>query len=151
GRALGDAGKYAESITHLQRAVDLDPRFAKAYHTLAVELANLGKKSESIQAYELALKAMDTLSEEGRLHLLAGYYRAMGDYERASATFAELLRLEPRESGIETSLANSYFLAGDRRKALEIGRMAASEHPHNVIPRSNLAWFEIAAGDIEAA
>ena len=151
GSALGDSGKYVESIAHLQRAVDLDPRFAKAYHTLAVELANVGKKNESIKAYELGMKAIDTLSEQGGLQLLAGYYRATGDYERASATFAELLRLKPGESSMQTSLANSYYLAGDVKRALEVGRMAASEHPHNVIPRSNVAWFEIASGDLEGA
>jgi tetratricopeptide (TPR) repeat protein/tRNA A-37 threonylcarbamoyl transferase component Bud32 len=151
GSALGDAGKYAESITHLQRAVELDPHFAKAFHTLAVMLANLGRKGESIRAYERGLESLDTLSDVGRLQLLAGYYRATADYEKASDTYTELLRLRPGESSIETSLANSCYLAGDPRRALEIGRAAASEHPHNVIPRANVAWFELATGDLEGA
>jgi serine/threonine protein kinase/tetratricopeptide (TPR) repeat protein len=151
GGALVDSGKYAEALPHLQRAVELDPHFAKAYHTLAVQLGNLGRKGESIRAYELGIASMDALSDQGRLQLLAGYYRATGEYDKASGTLAELLRLRPGESNIETSLANAYHAAGDLRRALEIGRLAASEHPHNVIPRSNLAWFEVTTGDLAGA
>jgi len=151
GRGLADAGKYADAIVHLQRSVAIDPQFAKAHQTLGIFLANAGRSAEASAEMKQAFAHVERFGERERLRFLGDYYSGNGDYDRAIPQYEELLRKRPGEVGTQTALSGSLSMKRDRVRALAIGRAAAARHPESVIARTNLALFELQAGEVEAA
>jgi len=151
GRGLADSGKYNDAIAHLQRAVELDPEFAKAHQTLGIFLANAGRPSEANAEMKQAFQHVDRFCERERLRFLGDYYSGLGDYDQAIPAYEELFRRRPDDVGAQTALSNGLSMKRDRTRALEIGRLAAERHPESVIARTNLALLQLQAGDVDGA
>ncbi len=151
GSGAGDGGKYADAITHYQQAVALDPTFTKAHQALGGYLRNVGRRAEAEAELKLAVGGMDVLSEKERLYVLADYYAIESDWERAISTYEEFLRTRPAKLGVLTNLADAYVRNRDTKKALELGRRVAAEHPANVIVRANLAYYELLSNQVDDA
>ncbi len=151
GRGATDTGNYASAISHLRRALAIDPQFSFAHASLAIVLQNQGRLAEAVQEYRLALEHSDQLGPRERLRCEGDYHHATGDIEGALRAYEELQRLHPGALAAETMVALACAQARQMKRALEIGQRAARQHPKSVIAQSNLAYFEILAGDPEAA
>jgi tetratricopeptide (TPR) repeat protein/predicted Ser/Thr protein kinase len=149
GTQHADSGNYEASIEHLQRAVAKDPGFALAHSTLSVSYSNAGRPTESKQERQLALKAVDQMSERDRLKLLADYYNfTTEDHERAIPMYEQLLAKWPADH-TWSSLALGYLMLGNTKKALAAAQKDAQYHPREALPRVNLPEYELLAGDFE--
>jgi TolB-like protein/DNA-binding winged helix-turn-helix (wHTH) protein len=124
-RWAGDMGTaLLKGVSHLERAVQKDPRFALAHATLAfcyVPLANFGvlPPSEALPRLELhARKALELDPElpEGHLALASSFFLQF-DWERAEVEYRKAIESNPGDAHVR--LWYSYFL-------LTVGRLEES-------------------------
>jgi tetratricopeptide (TPR) repeat protein len=92
-----DAGRYADAVEALRRAVDVTPNHTEARYALATALMRLGKTQEAAQEFDRVEEAqrrafaerrrnisLDVLKEEAALRAAEGRYdRAIELYEKA--------------------------------------------------------------------
>ena len=151
GGALVNTGKYEDAIRHLKHAVEIDPTFAKGHWVLANVLLNAGNRVEGRREYELAVQNAGGLREVDRAKLQAGYFEAIGAYDRAIAPLEEAQRQDPRDSHTRTELTAVLVETNQTRRAVEVARATATDFPTLVIAWSNLAGAELRASDTEHA
>ena len=121
------------ALPFFTRAVELDPHFAEAYSTLAVNYHNL---NEGGLAEEYARKAYDLrekVSERERFSIEAFYYKYVtGELEKAAQTFELWQQTYPRNFTPYTDLGVISFILGNYEKALIEYREALRLEPNNV-------------------
>jgi hypothetical protein len=93
GNALLDRGRYDEAAYHLERAVQLSPRFGAAYNNLGTALDVLGRLDKAVGYYQSACfyNPGDALARYNFGTALA----RLGRYSEAITQLEEALRLEP--------------------------------------------------------
>jgi serine/threonine protein kinase/predicted Zn-dependent protease len=151
GGALVNTGKYEEAIRHLKRAVEIDPTFAKGHWVLANVLINTGNRVEGRREYELAVQNASGLTELNRAKVQAGYFEAIGAYDRAIAPLEEALRRDPHDAHIQTELSQVLVETNQIRRAVEVAQSTTTEFPTLVIAWTNLAGAELRASDADHA
>jgi eukaryotic-like serine/threonine-protein kinase len=109
-KTLDTKGRTA-AITFLQRAVELDPKFAMAYARLGfLSVENVRK------AYELR----ERVTERERLYIEAHYYRDVtGEQDKAASVWEVMQQTYPRAVEPYSNLAGFYGRLGNCEKALE--------------------------------
>lgn len=122
--ALGHAelsqGRPLLAIPFLQRATELDSRFAMAHYYLAVALTVSGQIARGNESMRRAFALIDRVSEYERLIISARYYwRVSGELNRAVDTFELIKRSYPRWSGAPNQLGGLYATTGEFEKSLE--------------------------------
>lgn len=56
GIAIAKAGLWRDAVSHWEKAVKLDPKYAAAWNNLGIGYEQLGRFKEAREAYEEALK-----------------------------------------------------------------------------------------------
>jgi non-specific serine/threonine protein kinase len=109
----------AEAEKAARESIGLQPSLIGAYYHLGRALLLQRRFSEAISAFEQA-RELDSASNIGVLGL-GQVYLAQGDYDRAIATFAKLLKSRPTPL-MQMQLGIAYAARGERERALaEIG------------------------------
>ena len=142
--SLGDKTRWAKgataSLPFYQRAIELDPKFASAYLSMAVVYAN---RSELARAADYARKAYDLrekVSEYERLSIEAYYYwTATGELDKAVQVFQLWQQEYPRDYVTYTNLAYISSSLGNWTKALEQDLEAMRLNPTHANRYANLA------------
>jgi serine/threonine-protein kinase len=147
--ALGDAGDRLGATSHLERAVELDPSFARGHHSLAVCYDNVGRSADGDREFAAALRGVDQLGDFDRLKLLGDLYSKTYELDRAASSYQELLRIWPQDKGAAGNLVGAYTLKGDLTGALDLERTIVAKHPKSVNDRTNLVQLYILTGDPE--
>ena len=109
-RGPGTAARRTGSRRHsreYQRAVDLDPGFARAYSGMAGVYVNYFRQPEKAAAsYKAAMKHLDRMTEREKYRTLGTYYLdIVRNYEKAIENFETLVqalsrrRQRPRQPG----------------------------------------------------
>ncbi len=150
GTASHAAGRDLESVTHLERAVTLDPDFTRAHADLGIDLWNQGRWTEAADHLTQAIKGAERMGDYDRLRLLGDYYSLSGEYDRAIAAFRQLLSRWPKDRPAETNLCHAYVNAGSTEAALAACRTAAADHPRAGAARVNEVCALLLAEDYEA-
>ena len=118
GQAENEKGPSA-AIEHYQRAVALDPLFARAYSSLSGKYFDAG---ESALAAKTAAKAYELRSHGTDLEQLqiSSSYHAFttGDLEKAAADYERWAEMRPRSPAPHSSLAFVYSQLGQNDRAL---------------------------------
>ena len=115
GKALYKAGQLNRAMTWLQLLSDSG--FAKANLLRGQILADLGRNSEAIEAFELALNSQPGL-DEARLHLGAVLIK-LGQHLKAIAELGRVLELDPVNGRGLTLRAAALVEAGNPDQALK--------------------------------
>jgi serine/threonine protein kinase/TolB-like protein/Flp pilus assembly protein TadD len=115
-------GNVERAVSLLERAIALDPRFARAHAALA-------------RASKLAYEAS----------------RVVSWADRARDEAQEALRLDPNDAGVRIELARIYSMRGRTAQALDEARMARTMLPNSDETARVLATILVAAGQPEAA
>jgi adenylate cyclase len=102
GHILDHAGRPAEGIPFIEKAMRLDPHYPSLY------LFWLGHAFHSLERYEEAIVAYQrTISRSPDFfyvrHFLAAVYAQLGRMEEARAEVAEALRMDPGFSGLRVA------------------------------------------------
>ncbi|HZP64370.1 MAG TPA: serine/threonine-protein kinase [Terriglobales bacterium] len=133
------------SLPYFQRAVQLDPNFAYAYHALANEYYNLGEFARSDEYFSKAFELRDHASERERLEITADYYQTVtGEQEKSAATYQEYIESYPQNAVAFANLGIAYAYLGRYDKAFEVTRRGQQLGPDRVKIYINLAAWALA-------
>ena len=127
------------SLPFLQRAVEIDPTFARAYASLAIVYSNLNEGQRSEEYARKAYELRDKVSQRERFAIEAVYYSGvMGDLDRAALTYALWQQNYQREAVPAANLAVIHARLGKHEQALELGREAMRIQPNHADIYNNL-------------
>ncbi|MDH4048501.1 MAG: tetratricopeptide repeat protein [Gammaproteobacteria bacterium] len=149
---LQDLGQDSEAVTHYAKAVELDPRFGRAYSGWALSAFNLGRTDEANELWDKALMYMDTMTERERMRTLGLYYSVVTrNYPKAVESYQALVEKYPADDSAHNNLAVLHFFMLDFQAALAEGRRVLDVYPKVAIYRGNYALYAMYAGDMETA
>jgi tetratricopeptide (TPR) repeat protein len=140
-----------EAVKWFLRAVDYDPNLGRAYAGLASVYFNLQRYDDAEKYYKMAQARLDMMSEREKHRTQGGYYLMTRNYPKAIEEFTSLVEKYPSDTSGFTNLAFAYSISGNMAKAAEMGRKAVELNPNESVPRYNLSWYLIAAGDFNSA
>src|SRR6202789_653264 len=114
----------AAALPYFQRAVELDPNFARAYMGMANHYTDLGKPGRANEYFTKAFQLRGHTSELESLRIAGVYYMGVtGELDKAAQTYQEEIEDYPRDP-IIGSLGNLYAELGQYGKAAEATRQA---------------------------
>jgi tetratricopeptide (TPR) repeat protein len=165
--ALGALGRLDESLAQLDKALEIDPINAEAYHNRGVLYEKRGDRKAAAREYATALRYSPQYEPArqalGRLEGTQAVSRkpataaeqlaaAMaergreaalrGDYETAVRELDEAARIAPRFAQVHQYRSNIAFLMGDYEGAAAALRRALEIEPDNALFRTNLERVE---------
>ena len=136
-KAFSSAVKYhtgtgdVEAITFLNRAIELDPKFALAYAWLSLTYTDIGEAAVAADYTKKAYELRDRTTEWERFFILSRYYKAVtGNMEKAEQTCQLWIQAYPRSAMPHTHLSGAiYPMTGQWEKGVEEGREAIRLSP----------------------
>lgn len=132
-------GRFLESISFYNSAIELDPNFAYAYAALAVQYANTSQPGLSAEYAEKAFALRDRASELEKLRISFFYYAFVtGEMDKQIEGLELYKRTYPRDSRAYSNLADCYLRIGQFEKAAEAAREALRLNPNAAVPYLNL-------------
>jgi len=111
-------GDNREAIHYYEKALAIDPGFARAYSGIGSSLSNLGYKTEARKYSLKAFELKDRLSDRENYFIQGNFY---GDsektYDRAIEAYHRLLELYPDDMGANNNLGYLYVKLEEWDKA----------------------------------
>lgn len=155
GQIASARQEYEVACTHFQRALDLDPKFAKAYIGLADTYLAQEKYPEAIQSYQQASKLLKTPSPELSRKLGKALTKAtVTDQDITSQLIAQnLIAVAQAPENVQShlSLGELYLKQKDYASAIAHYRNAVQLAPTNVEGYIKLGAAFLAQGDFSEA
>ena len=104
-RSSSGPDRFEEALAEYQRAIDLDPGFARAYSGMAGVYTNYFRQPEKAAAsYEAAMKHLDRMSEREKYRTLGTYYLdIVRNYEKAIENFETARQVSIRPTTAATA------------------------------------------------
>ena len=142
GRKVAFSTSMAASVLHVQRAIQIDPKFATAYAFLGRTYGDLGESVLAAENNTKAYQLRDRASDAEKFFIEATYYsQVTGNLEKAQQTFELWAQTYPREGVAPGILSGSiYPTFGQFEKTVEEARKAIAIDPENAPPYGNLAY-----------
>jgi eukaryotic-like serine/threonine-protein kinase len=152
GRKTAQQKGAVDALPYDQRAIQLDPDFAKGYRALGNDynsLGELGRASEySAKAYQLR----EHSSEREKLVITADYYsNVTGELDKSAQAIQQLVESYPRDFGSYNSLGNALAGQGLYERAADAYRQSILLDADNVSSYENLANTSMALQRLERA
>jgi serine/threonine protein kinase/tetratricopeptide (TPR) repeat protein len=149
---LQNAGRNEEALAHYRRAIELDPKFGRAYSGAANATYRLGRREEADALWKQALALMDRMTDREKYRTLGAYNLGIaGNYEQAKDNYSALVNAYPFDSAGHANLAFAYFYLHDFTKTAQEGQRAIDLDPTNFIAKSNQTLYAMYAGDFSGA
>ena len=102
------AGKPAEAIQNLSKAVELDPNFARAYAGMSGTANDLGRQADAEKYIKSAMEHMDRMTERERYHTRGYYYLVVGNYPKCVEEYSTLVAQYPADMVGQSDLSWCY-------------------------------------------
>jgi tetratricopeptide (TPR) repeat protein len=119
GRRLHSAGKPAESIPPMLKAVEKDPEFAMAYRSLGASHGAIGRREEAAHYFQKALEFSGKASPKERLWIQSDYYSlSEKTKDKALEILQKWLDLYPDDTQAMMSIGYWHLLAQDYNQAI---------------------------------
>jgi tetratricopeptide (TPR) repeat protein len=145
-------GKYDEARLHYLEAIRLDPDLGRAYAGLAVMEGNRSRHAEATRWFQQAQGHLDRMTERERQRTRGAYYLTVAkDADKAIEALEALVKQFPADSAGLANLGLAHVFRGEFGRAADYTRKALALYPQSVPQRNNLGFFEMYAGDFEAA
>ena len=107
-----------DALPYLQRAVKLDPNFARAYASLGASYLTLEQPTLAIPNYKKAFELRSHVSERERLYIEGMYYlNVTGELEKAVRVFREHVQSFPNDADAHGWLGFAYYALGQWDKS----------------------------------
>ena len=137
GMLCAGRGDHPRALTYFEQALRLDPGNFTAWSNSAAALQQLGRRSESLEAYRHAAAAA---SQDPELLLSVGSaLREAGEVEEALLCHERAVALAPHSATAESSLGNLLGIQGDLAAAETHQRRALQLKPDYAGAYYNLA------------
>jgi tetratricopeptide (TPR) repeat protein len=148
----GSINPRLDAIPHLQRAIELDPNFARAMALLATMYSTTGQTSLAPDFARRAFELRDRVSERERFFIAYRYYRdATQDWSAALELSKSWTATYPREAFAFNSLGQALLRFGEYEASIAPLRESIRLDPRFEAPYSNLVGSLIALGRYDAA
>lgn len=128
-------GYYLEKTRNMYRAIDLysqaidnTPRFLPLYILLGDVYRSIGKVSDAINEYRMALW-LDPYNVTA-YKSLCGIYEEQGDYDNAIEMYQKLIEIHPNDAVYYSNLANLLYLKGKFDAAISCYQTAVTLNPN---------------------
>jgi len=152
GRRTGFAKGDLAALPYYQRAVELDPKFALAYRSIAVAYINLGQATRGRENGTRAFELRERVSEREKYAIDSSYYSwVTGEVEKSNEVYELAKQSYPRDFLFLLNLGDNYMRLGQWQKALQNNQEAMRLEPNSAISHSNMAWMQFALNRIEDA
>jgi tetratricopeptide (TPR) repeat protein len=117
GVAFNDAGNHKQAIEAYSRAIELDPKYARAFIFRGIAYAFLGNYRQAIKDYDRAIELdpKDAYSWGAR----GTAYSALGDNRQGIKDFDKAIELQPKFALPFYSRGFAYKALGDNRQAIK--------------------------------
>lgn len=137
GIAYGNIGDYDKAIADHNKAIELDPTFAKAYNNRGLDYVNKKDNDRAIVDYSRAIELDPN-------YVLAYFnrgatYRIKGEYDRAIADYSKVIVLDPTFAQGYLARGNAYTLKKVRANAIADYKKAIEIDPRMIGASYNLA------------
>jgi tetratricopeptide (TPR) repeat protein len=109
---------YAKAIPLYEKAVAIDPGFARAYNNLAMCYLHLDYKSEAERTLHKAFELSEGLPGIEKFMIQANYHNWQEQYDEAIEAYLKMLEIDPFESSGNNNLANVYARQGKWNQAI---------------------------------
>jgi serine/threonine protein kinase/tetratricopeptide (TPR) repeat protein len=127
------------AVAFLQRAVQLDPKFAMAYCMLGVAYRDIGEGDLAAENLRRAYELREGLSEDEKLTVQTFYFDwAVGDIEKARKSLDQEVQVHPQDWGPHNLLGGIYWALGQYQKNLAEKLESLRLNPDNPMERANL-------------
>ena len=143
------SGQHEQAITSLQRAVELDPRMAKAHGALGSLYLQLGKFAAAEPQLERA-RDLDPGNVQFAVNL-AHLYSKTDRTAAAIAAYQEILRSHPDLVPAQLGLAATYQMAQQFQNAVKAYQRALELDPRSAESLANLGSCHEALGEEDRA
>jgi tetratricopeptide (TPR) repeat protein len=138
GKAGREEGPEA-AVVYFQRAIALDPNFARAYAAIGNTYESLSEMGRAAEYYTKAFELRDHASEREKLVIAGRYYQDVtGELDKAARTYEQVLQSYPRDV-VVVDLANIYAAEGKYDEAVDVLHQSQKLVPDRVAVYSNLA------------
>jgi eukaryotic-like serine/threonine-protein kinase len=129
------------AVTHLLRAVQIDPNFAMAYATMGVAYNNTRRPTEGIAALKKAYELRDRASEREKFYISAHYYdEVILDPEKTLAVYAEWRETYPRDTVPLDNTALLDMSIGHHDQAMDFASQAVRLDPNDRYAAADLSF-----------
>jgi tetratricopeptide (TPR) repeat protein len=91
------AGKFQEAFDSFEKAVQLDPKFARPYTGMAAMAQNLGRPEDAVKYMKLAMEHVDSMTERERYRNRGMYYFIAGDWQNCVQEYTQLVTHFPAD------------------------------------------------------
>jgi cytochrome c-type biogenesis protein CcmH/NrfG len=149
-RELTRQGNDAAAIAQYRKAIEKSPRLPGIHFELA-ELLNSSEdaktRAEAEQEYKAALS--ENPFDEKSEARLGDIYMKQGDLQKASAAYAEALRLQPSDAEANFGMAKTLIAMDQPAKALPVLERAVQLDPTNAAAHFRLSTLYREAGRTE--
>lgn len=116
GGVLRQAERVADSLTAMQKSVELAPQDAEAHYNLGGTLQELGRLDAAAESYMRALALKPDFAEAQ--YNLGNTLKALGRLDEAEGSYVKALALKPAHAEAHNNLGNTL---------LELGRLDEAE------------------------
>ena len=128
----------SEGLPYHQRAIELDPNFARGYAAVGMDYSGMGQLGRAKEYFTKAFELRNHASERERLAITVDYYfNVTGELDKAARTAEETLQSYPR-SGPYLVLGAVYENQGLFEKAAETYRQYLRLYPDDVAAYGDL-------------
>ncbi len=111
---------YRQSISFMERAVEIDPEFAMAFRSMASAHSNLGNREERTKYLIKAFELSDRVSDKERYWIQSDYYRMVErNNDKAIEALNKLLALDPDDHIAHNNMGLIYASLEEWNKAIE--------------------------------
>jgi eukaryotic-like serine/threonine-protein kinase len=149
---LASHGRYSDALPLLQRAVELDPKFAVAYADLAASYRNVGERAMEAQNLKKAYELRDSANERDRLLIIARYHDSVtGDLDEGLRNYQTWTNIYPWDTAAWVNMADLYIRLGQAELAIAPAKRSLELNSQNAISYVVLGRALMHAGQLNAA
>jgi eukaryotic-like serine/threonine-protein kinase len=153
GRKLVSQGAgIAAPLPYLQKAIELDPNFARAYSAIGATYISLGQTGRASEYYRKAYELRDHTSDREKSTIEATYYENVtGDVDKALRVREQYLSSYAADFSDENAVAIDYANLGQYAKSLDAFRRAIHLDPNIATARFNIGNTYLALQQFDEA
>jgi len=123
GVTLSNAGKLEECVPYFKKALEIDPKFARAYADLANAFWTVGKLDQAAATIKTAFALSGNETQNERFHIRSAYYlQGQSNLIDAAKTYEEWVRVYPDDETAWMGMSRVYRIMGNNPdRAIEAG------------------------------
>jgi tetratricopeptide (TPR) repeat protein len=152
GQIAMSKGNQSDGVAYFNRAIELDPNFARCYASLGSGYHNLHQSAHSIENYKKAYALRDRVSDRERYYIEANYYsHVTGETDKSIETYREWIQNYPQDMVPHFNLSVRYGALGKYQEAVAENLVALNLAPDDAGGYATLMGLYLSLGRFDAA